>query len=74
MAETSFSFENTIYCFDARIKGVLAYQKMQDFLGKLECQNSELEAQKIEMEAQSNELTEQNRELEIQKVQLNEET
>ena len=70
--ETSLFIENTIYTLSARIEGVLAYQKMQDFLGKLECQNSELEAQKIEMEAQSNELTEQNRELEIQKVQLNE--
>ena len=56
----------------ARVAGVLAYQKLQDLLKKLELQNTELESQKTEMMVQSEELKEQNRELEVQKIQLNE--
>lgn len=54
----------------ARIEGILAFQKMKEFSGKMELQNAELEAQKTELSSQANELTEQNMELEVQKKQL----
>jgi signal transduction histidine kinase/CheY-like chemotaxis protein len=72
-SEQSIQFvDNLLYTLSARIAGVFAFQKTQDFAQKLEFQNTELEAQKTEMAAQSSELMEQNRELEMQKVQLGE--
>ncbi|HSW61544.1 MAG TPA: MCP four helix bundle domain-containing protein, partial [bacterium] len=56
----------------ARVEGILAYHKIQDFLEKLKYKNHELEAQKQELSSQASELTEQNVELEMQKKQLDE--
>ena len=70
--ESTLLINNILDTLTARIEGVLAYQKMQEFTKKLEYQNSELEAQKTEMTSQSTELMEQNRELEMQKNQLSE--
>jgi signal transduction histidine kinase/DNA-binding response OmpR family regulator/HAMP domain-containing protein len=57
---------------NARVNGVLAFRKIQNFAARLEHQNSELEAQKRELSAQAAEMTEQNTELEMQKRQLDE--
>jgi signal transduction histidine kinase/response regulator RpfG family c-di-GMP phosphodiesterase len=70
--ESVLLINNVLDTLTARIEGVLAYQKMQNFTEQLEYQNIELEAQKTEMSAQSTELVEQNRELEMQKIQLSE--
>ena len=64
--------ENLLDTLSARIVGILAYQKIQDFSKKLEHQNRELEAQKNELASQSTELMEQNTELEAQKRVLDE--
>ncbi|MEI6753711.1 MAG: response regulator [Paludibacter sp.] len=71
-AQTELLIHNIHVTLSARVAGVLAYQKLQYLLEKLELQKSELEAQKTELESQSVELREQNRELEIQKNQLHE--
>ena len=57
---------------NARVNGVLAFRKINDFAVRLDSQNRELDEQKRELAAQTNELTEQNTELEIQKNQLDE--
>jgi signal transduction histidine kinase/DNA-binding response OmpR family regulator len=57
---------------NARVNGVLAFLKIQNFAARLEHQNSELEQQKRELSAQASEMTEQNAELEMQKRQLDE--
>lgn len=56
----------------ARVEGILAFQKVRDFSGRLEMQYHELEAQRTELQSQSSELIEQNTELEMQKRQLGE--
>lgn len=56
----------------ARIDGILAYNRLEEFSHKLGDQNRELEAQKHELSSQTRELTEQNIELELQKRQLDE--
>ncbi len=56
----------------ARLLGVLAFGRMQDFSRRLELVNRELEEQKRELGAQAGELSEQNRELERQKIELDE--
>ncbi|MCX6267163.1 MAG: ATP-binding protein [Bacteroidetes bacterium] len=56
----------------ARVEGILAYHKIQEFLEKLESQNQELESQTAELASQAAELREQNAELEMQKKQLDE--
>jgi signal transduction histidine kinase/CheY-like chemotaxis protein/HAMP domain-containing protein len=57
---------------NARLNGVLAFQKIREFSEKLEKQTAELEAQKRELSMQADELSEQNIELEMQKRQLGE--
>ncbi len=57
---------------NARMNGILAFQKIQELAGVLKQQNQELDAQKREMAAQSTELNEQNSELAMQKRQLSE--
>jgi signal transduction histidine kinase/CheY-like chemotaxis protein/HAMP domain-containing protein len=57
---------------NARVEGILAYHKMNEFSKKLEAQNRELATQKEELSSQSAELTRQNTELEMQKKQLEE--
>lgn len=64
--------ESILATLSARIEGVLAFQKINNFINKLEKQNRELEAQKNELESQATELYSQNKELEIQKKQLDE--
>lgn len=54
----------------ARLIGVLAFHKIQEFAARLEDQNRELEVQKQELSAQAEELSELNAELEMQKRQL----
>lgn len=56
----------------ARMDGILAYNRLEDFSHRLENQNRELEAQTNELSNQTRELTEQNIELELQKRQLDE--
>lgn len=56
----------------ARVNGVLAFRKLNEFAHRLENQNRELDEQKRELSAQASELTEQNAELEMQKRQLDE--
>jgi signal transduction histidine kinase len=56
----------------ARMDGILAYNRLEEFSHRLENQNRELEAQAIELSTQTRELTEQNIELEVQKRQLDE--
>lgn len=57
---------------NARLNGVLAFQKIREFSEMLEKQTTELEAQKRELSEQADELGEQNIELEMQKRQLGE--
>jgi len=57
---------------NARVNGVLAFLKIQNFAARLEQQNNELEAQKRELSAQADEMAEQNIELQMQKQQLDE--
>ena len=64
--------DNILVTLCARVEGILAYHKINEFSKKLEQQNSELEAQKTELAVQSAELMEQNAELEMQKKQLDE--
>ncbi|MBN1199893.1 MAG: MCP four helix bundle domain-containing protein [Bacteroidales bacterium] len=54
----------------ARINGVVAFGKLEEFLSRLEQQNFELESQQTELTQQKDELNEQNIELEMQKHQL----
>jgi len=54
----------------ARMNGVLAFRKVQDFALRLEDQNRELEVQKEELSVQADELIQMNAELEMQKRQL----
>jgi len=56
----------------ARMDGILAYNRLEEFSHKLGEQNRELEVQKSELSSQTRELTEQNIELELQKRQLDE--
>lgn len=63
---------DTLSTMTARLNGVLAFRKVQDFSEKLEVQNRELEEQKKELTVQADELSEQNIELEMQKKQLDE--
>ncbi len=56
----------------ARVEGILAAHKMQEFSRKLETQNRELDSQKSELASQWAEMMQQNTELESQKTQLNE--
>ncbi len=56
----------------ARVTGVLAFQKIQRLVERLDHQNQELGAQKQELSAQADELTGQNVELEMQKRELDE--
>ena len=70
--QSELLIQNIHDTLSARVSGVLAFQKLQELLKKLELQNTELESQKTEMTVQSEELKAQNRELEIQKIQLNE--
>lgn len=56
----------------ARLNGVLAFRRVQDFSEKLQAQNTELESQKQELSLQADELTHQNIELDMQKKQLDE--
>lgn len=56
----------------ARVEGILAYHKMNEFSAALAEQNRELDAQKTELASQSAELLEQNTKLEMQKNQLGE--
>ena len=55
---------------NARMDGILSWQKVTAFSKQLEFQNQELETQKNELSVHSNELAEQNIELEMQKRQL----
>ncbi len=71
-SQSKLLIDNIYTTMSARVAGVLAYQKLQQLLKKLETQNTELESQKNEMTVLSEELKEQNRELEVQKIQLNE--
>lgn len=64
--------ENISGTIEARLSGVISYQKIIAQSTELEYQNSELEAQKSELSAQTLELTEMNTELEQQKRQLDE--
>ena len=57
---------------NARMDGILTWQKVAAFSKQLEIQNLELETQKNELSVHSNELAAQNRELEMQKRQLDE--
>ncbi|UWG96569.1 response regulator [Dehalobacter sp. DCM] len=63
---------NTTVTMSARIEGVLAYRKIQEFTEVLERQNRELDAQKSELQTQTVELMQQNAELEMQKNLLDE--
>jgi signal transduction histidine kinase/CheY-like chemotaxis protein len=56
----------------ARIEGILAYRRIQDFVEEVEKQNCELTAHKSELSAQTAELMQNNAELEMQKKQLDE--
>jgi signal transduction histidine kinase/CheY-like chemotaxis protein/CHASE3 domain sensor protein len=64
--------ESILDTLNARIEGIIAYNKMLKFSEMLEHQNRELEAREKELSAQSVELMGQNIELEIQKKQLHE--
>jgi len=55
---------------NARVNGVLAFQRINELAARLEGQNRELEVQKQELAMQADELTAQNAELEMQKIQL----
>jgi len=64
---------NDIYLtMTARITGVLAFDRLDELLSKLQIQNMELENQRTELSQQRDELNEQNLELEMQKRQLDE--
>ena len=56
----------------ARLNGVLAFRKTEEFATRLEDQYRELEVQQQELSAQAAELTEMNAELELQATQLSE--
>jgi signal transduction histidine kinase/DNA-binding response OmpR family regulator/HAMP domain-containing protein len=72
-SNTSMRLLNSVLpTLNARMQGILAYQKIVNFSQQLEFQNSELEAQQRELAAQTAELTEQNVELAMQKKQLDE--
>jgi signal transduction histidine kinase/CheY-like chemotaxis protein len=64
--------DNIFVTLNARVEGILVFNKMRLFSERLENQNRELETQKTELASQSAELTEQNMELEMQKKQLSE--
>ncbi len=59
---------------NARIEGIVAFHKMEEFSAALEQQNNELDIQQSELASKSAELLEQNTELEIQKIYLDEAT
>jgi signal transduction histidine kinase/DNA-binding response OmpR family regulator/HAMP domain-containing protein len=70
--ESLKTIDAVLMTLNARVEGVLAFDKMKNILKKLDIQNSELEAQKEELTSQSSELVQQNRELAQQKQALNE--
>ena len=61
---------NIFATITARISGVLAFQKVQDYSTQLDKQNTELSQKSAELMMQSEELKEYNIELELQKRQL----
>jgi signal transduction histidine kinase/DNA-binding response OmpR family regulator len=72
-SDLNFRFlEGVLPMLTARVLGVMAYQKSQDFALKLNLQNEELHQKSIELTYQSDELKEYNLELEMQKKQLDE--
>ncbi len=72
-SDLSLEFLETVSAtIEARLTGVISYEKIIEQSKELEFQNSELEAQKSELSAQTLELTEMNTELEQQKRQLDE--
>lgn len=71
-AEAMELLKGVLSVLTARLNGVLAFRKIQEFSGQLELQNRELEAQKKELALQADELSEQNLELEMQKKELGE--